>query len=387
MYGVVLVLILIIMGGAIAYIGDKLGSKVGKRKLSIFGLRPKHTSIIVTIITGILITSSTLAIMAITSENVRVALFGMEALNKQIHETEMNLTNVKQDLEIANQQRQQTLDELQKVVADYEAANQDLAKSQAQIEKLEQTKTSLEQAKAELDAKVSTLNEEQALLESDVERLNVLTARLNKGIQFVREGQVVYRAGEIIANAVLPYSEDENQRAKLLSDVMYKANQHVLERLGVKEEIEALWLSQAEFQEALDRLSAQGNKETVVRVIAAGNIIYGEPVRVQVQLYPNHRIYNRDDFVYSEVITVDKDTNAEQLVLDFLAKVNEKAIHKGVLPDPIRRTVGSMSGSQFYDIVNNIEALNGTVEISAYAGDEVNAAGPLRLNIYVKTVQ
>ena len=387
MYGVVLVLILIIMGGAIAYIGDKLGSKVGKRKLSIFGLRPKHTSIIVTIITGILITSSTLAIMAITSENVRVALFGMEALNKQIHETEMNLTNVKQDLEIANQQRQQTLDELQKVVADYEAANQDLAKSQAQIEKLEQTKTSLEQAKAELDAKVSTLNEEQALLESDVERLNVLTARLNKGIQFVREGQVVYRAGEIIANAVLPYSEDENQRAKLLSDVMYKANQHVLERLGAKEEIEALWISKAEFQEALDRLNAQGNKETVVRVIAAGNIIYGEPVRVQVQLYPNHRIYNRDDFVYSEVITVDKDTNAEQLVLDFLAKVNEKAIYKGVLPDPIRRTVGSMSGSQFYDIVNNIEALNGTVEISAYAGDEVNAAGPLRLNIYVKTVQ
>jgi len=56
-YGIVLIAVLAIMGGAIAYIGDKLGTRVGKRKLSIFGLRPKHTSIIVTIITGILIAS------------------------------------------------------------------------------------------------------------------------------------------------------------------------------------------------------------------------------------------------------------------------------------------------------------------------------------------
>lgn len=30
MYGIVLILVLIVMGGAIAYIGDKLGTKIAK---------------------------------------------------------------------------------------------------------------------------------------------------------------------------------------------------------------------------------------------------------------------------------------------------------------------------------------------------------------------
>ena len=53
MYGVVLIFVLVITGGAIAFIGDRLGTKVGKKKMSIFGLRPRHTSILVTIVTGV----------------------------------------------------------------------------------------------------------------------------------------------------------------------------------------------------------------------------------------------------------------------------------------------------------------------------------------------
>ena len=35
MYGIFLIAIIAVMGGAIAYIGDKLGTKVGKKKLTI----------------------------------------------------------------------------------------------------------------------------------------------------------------------------------------------------------------------------------------------------------------------------------------------------------------------------------------------------------------
>ena len=66
MYGLALIAIIAVMGGAIAYIGDKLGTKVGKKKLSIFGLRPKYTSVIVTIITGILISAATLGLLTPT---------------------------------------------------------------------------------------------------------------------------------------------------------------------------------------------------------------------------------------------------------------------------------------------------------------------------------
>ena len=49
MLGIIIVLVLMVMGGLIAFLGDKIGSKVGKKRLTLFGLRPKYTSIIVTI--------------------------------------------------------------------------------------------------------------------------------------------------------------------------------------------------------------------------------------------------------------------------------------------------------------------------------------------------
>lgn len=38
MFGLRLILILAVVGGLIAFIGDKLGSKIGKKKLSVFWL-------------------------------------------------------------------------------------------------------------------------------------------------------------------------------------------------------------------------------------------------------------------------------------------------------------------------------------------------------------
>ena len=39
MYGIVLIAALIVTGGAIAVIGDRVGSKVGKKKLSVRAIR------------------------------------------------------------------------------------------------------------------------------------------------------------------------------------------------------------------------------------------------------------------------------------------------------------------------------------------------------------
>ena len=52
--GVAIFLILMLMGGIIAFLGDKIGSKVGKKKMTLFGLRPRYTSIIVTIILSLI---------------------------------------------------------------------------------------------------------------------------------------------------------------------------------------------------------------------------------------------------------------------------------------------------------------------------------------------
>lgn len=66
--GIFMFLILIAMGGLIAFLGDRIGSKVGKKRMTLFGLRPKYTSVIVTIISGILISFFTIAVLAVVNE-------------------------------------------------------------------------------------------------------------------------------------------------------------------------------------------------------------------------------------------------------------------------------------------------------------------------------
>ena len=84
MFGLKFILLLILTGGIIAYVGDLLGRRVGRRRLTILGLRPKWTAIIITIISGILITLVTLAALSVVSENARDALFRMEKIKKQV---------------------------------------------------------------------------------------------------------------------------------------------------------------------------------------------------------------------------------------------------------------------------------------------------------------
>ena len=108
MSGILLITVLVITGGAIAFIGDRLGTKIGKKRLSILGLRPRHTSIIITIFTGIVITTLTFGVMAAASENVRTALFGMEKLNRTMAETAANLLNTQADLAAAKAEQEKT---------------------------------------------------------------------------------------------------------------------------------------------------------------------------------------------------------------------------------------------------------------------------------------
>lgn len=390
MYGIILILVLVTMGGGIAYIGDKLGTKVGKKKLSIFGLRPKHTSIIVTIITGILITSSTLAILTLASENVRVALFGMERLNQQIKESETNLKQITAQLEQVNLEREETVAALTKAQADYQAVSRDLAKSKQQIAQLEDTKNRLEETKAALNQRVASLSDERAILEADIGKLNVLTQKLSEGIQFVREGDILYRSGEIIANAVLSYDDDHNKITSAMAAIVQQANQNILDRLNIKEPLEAIWISQGEFEEAI-KVIDENDQDTIVRVVAAGNIIYGEPVRAHIELFANKLIYKENHLIYSEKFALgqqkDGTGEAEQIVLAFLKQVNITATKQGMIPDPLQGSVGVMNGAQFYDIVNKIESQSGFVQLTAYAADDTNAAGPLRLHIKVELLK
>jgi uncharacterized protein (DUF3084 family) len=75
--------LLVVMCGFIAYSGDLLGRRLGKRRLTLWGLRPRHTAIVVTVFTGMLIAGLSLAAMIGFSAGVRRAVIHGEALLRE----------------------------------------------------------------------------------------------------------------------------------------------------------------------------------------------------------------------------------------------------------------------------------------------------------------
>ncbi len=84
--GIGLILAITIVAGVIAYIGDRVGHQVGRKRLTLFGLRPKYTSTVVAVATGMLIALSVTLAALIGSSVVRTAFFRIGQLNAQINQ-------------------------------------------------------------------------------------------------------------------------------------------------------------------------------------------------------------------------------------------------------------------------------------------------------------
>ena len=399
MYGIMLIVVLVLTGGVIAFIGDRLGSKVGKKKLSLFGLRPRHTSILVTIITGILITTVTFGILAIASKDVRTALFGMNKLKAELNEKQSMLeeasgalVNVKNDLNT-------TKEEYAKSKKDLEETQEDLEIAQQAAELLRQEQVALQNRNQELWSDNQTLIEHnQSLaennqfllannesLKADNLELEKTNNDLQEGIENIRERPIIYRVGELLASGVIKKTDDPVKIQNDLNQIIVLANSKIIDRLGTEGSKDGVWIYPIEYQKAMDRLK-QAKGDTVIRLIVAANLVKGDPVLTELEMHPNRVVYQENEFVYQKIYNVPIDgSNSEMLISDFLRNVNMTAINNGILPNPLTGTVGVINGNQIYAIEKALAENRGKdVLISAFAASDTEVLGPLRLHIYLK---
>lgn len=403
-----MLIVLAVMGGLIAYLGDKIGSKVGKRKIKLMGLRPKYTSILVTIMTGISIAVVTLGVMSVLSENARVALFGMNKLRQQQHvleeqrdrllaeadklaremqekndllaDNELKLASQEEQLDGANDRLRLTLLDLEQVQAArddasaqlgivqtaFNQANADLATAQGEIEELEHTKAGLTKTVAALDERNRLLNE------------SMLT---------VREGTVLFRVGEVLSSSVLTAGQPQDETRSQLSGIMVNINNMIRQRLNITDEKAVLlYISPDEFERTVQELSNSPKSSKLIRVTAAGNIITGEPALVHVNVYDNNLVYNRGREVYTEYFTSEEiASGAELQLLHFLHNVNRSAQADGILPDPLSGNVGALTAVEMFDTISRMKAYGNTgLTLQAVTTQNIFTAGPLRIEIRVE---
>lgn len=371
MFGVALIFVIGITGGLIAFIGDRIGTRVGKRRMTLWGLRPRYTSIIITILTGILIAGSTMGLLTVISFDVRTALFGMEELKKEGRELAVEVELRTQELAVARA-------EIDKQNAEFAATNKRIVVISGELQTLQTDKRSL-------DERIAALNSAKDELQTDVDRLNELTANLRQGILTVREGTIVLRAGEVIALNLIQGGGSRAEVERRLTEYMQAANQRLRDKFQIEDpKLDLIYISRVHAEEVIAFLLTKP-EDIVLRLLSAGNVVVGEPVIGQFEVFPNRLVYAREAVVLSDKVDFGGDAKeAEQIVALFLRRVNEIAVQKGIIPDPLQGTVGVVSMEQYYEAVSRLRRFKGSVEISAVTSEDVFSAGPLRIVIQVR---
>lgn len=380
MVGIRLMIIMAIVGGFIAYLADHLGSKIGKKKMSVFGLRPKHTALLLTVLSGVLISLVSIGVVSVTSESARTALFGME--------------KIQAELKVLNSERDTATKALEAAKANVEKQNTKISELDIAIKSATDAKAKMESQLAGVNEKyisaqseVKSLSEAKESLSKEVGELEAATNRLRQGLINMREGQLYYRAGEVVYGAVLKGGMDEKINKDQLMWLLQNGNEAALQRLGSnkpEKPVQVLWISQDLVDEAL-RILNTSKGDYVCRLRTIANIMVGELVVCELEMAPNKLIYSSGTTVHSANFASNEGKSADALLIGFLGEVNHTAVAAGVLPDPVSGKVGNIDAESMVIATNAIKDCTGPFTLVAYARQDVYTAGPVTVGIRIKS--
>ncbi len=123
----ILIVFLILLGGLIAPFGDLLGTKIGKARFSILKLRPKKTATIITVITGGFISSISIGLLILVSEEFRQRLFvDIPFLQRTLDESKKALVPLQEErkkLESKIFQKEKELNQLKNNINEFRRGN------------------------------------------------------------------------------------------------------------------------------------------------------------------------------------------------------------------------------------------------------------------------
>lgn len=368
-----------VVGGLIAYIADKMGSKIGKKRMSVFGLRPKYTSILLTVLSGTMIAVLTIGVMAGASQSARTALFGMEKLQQELSLLNQEKETASAELDALKGKVEQ---QNQKITSLDEKIKESAAENDAMEAKLFQLNDMYSQAKSE----VNSLTQSKLQLTDEINDLEQVTETLRKGIINMREGQVYYRAGEVVFAGVMRGGLKHEENVIQMNWLLQNANEVALQRLGVQQteqSLQAIWIGKNTVDNALEALDkSKGNMLFRIRTVA--NIIVGELAVCDIEMVDNQFIYSDGSLIFSEQYNLSTDSpDYENVIMNFLSQVNHNAVKAGVLPDPMTGKVGSMDAATMIEVTNAMRKIKGKFILSAYAKGDITTAGPVRVKLEV----
>ena len=208
--GYILIAAIFILGGIIAAFGDRLGTKIGKARLRLFNLRPRQTAMIITVITGMLISALTLGILFGLSGSLRRGIFQLDDILKEKRQIKGELDQVRQEKQQVEQQLSQVKDEQIRAVDKLAAINLDFERSKQQVKEISSQAATLRQ---ELD---NLLGEREKRLQQ-LNQLQQQSQELQSQLQ--QKEQQIAAQDRVLAEKETRLQELEQQQQVLQTQV------------------------------------------------------------------------------------------------------------------------------------------------------------------------
>jgi uncharacterized protein (DUF3084 family) len=393
----VVAVLLILVGGGIAYAGDRIGSYVGKKRLSVFKLRPRDTARFFTISAGSIIALVSFFTLYGMNKNFQIALqHGVELINRN-----RELTRVNEGLSAAANQAQVQLG----------AAEVQRQTEQTQLQTVNSQLKTARTSVATADKKLMVLQTKLLADESQVTKLQqhalVLIAanaqasyRLNQEYSQLKnrsEGTLLYRSEQEVGRCVI----ESGQSIYAIRAQVYA----FLSRLGTEAKSGgALGVQIAPFGYKPSVVIGQsGNVNALAQVIhdspvgkvaviavALGNAYAGGQVIVRLHPYVDHLVIPEGTELAKLTIPIGDSQSLPRILSDLqslLETARSHAIRAGVIPvanPQIKQAeIGEVPFAELYQVADQIRNSNGPAVVIVTAQRDTYSSDPLALRFTV----
>lgn len=436
-----LALIIVLVSGLIAYVGDLVGRKMGRKRLTLLGLRPRHTAIVISVGVGMLIAALTLIATLAVNKGVREAFFTpLGQLKADLRQQRAAVQRTREELGDA---RRQTVDTRTLLTAEtgrlattntqlglslrqrdaiehrLRAERQQLARVQQEYMRVD---TDLRHAKSDLASARTRLQDyrEHLIEKSNSIRIQEDNKRaLEYAVsEFARIGfsPLSFTQGQEVMSGVLPAGSNAAERRAFLNTFYRSAERIVRQRsTELPKSANALvfyhiakdqlvHVTEKEAVELLaDRLATmKGQGGTIIRLTTANNVPVDGPAVIlidRIELFPVTVAYAVGTVVASTDITVTTQTStatilgslADTLLRDKLpSALRAKGMvsisrrfdpnHPDAMPDSAPAVV---SWADLMAAAEKARTYHGTVSLIARAHASITNYGPLSIDLDV----
>jgi uncharacterized protein (DUF3084 family) len=363
--GYILITVFLFLGGIIAVSGDRVGTKVGKARLTIFKLRPKQTATLVTLIVGTFLSASVLTVLFAASEQLRTGVFDLQKLQKKLSFTTDELAKVisqknyiQQQLETLRIEQSEAKEALLGInqsvkneLTKRSTAAQQIKKVQEQLEEVGGQKINLQKDVDVITRQISDLSTKQLVLEKQKKQLTTEIAQVNSRLQnMARQIINLQTSQRQTTNLQMPI-EVERQQSKVRElATQLRSNEKVLEQIAtqLRQQRQKLEVRKAQLQEKNRQFQAVGNE--LNDVISQQQLLNRQLTQLEKQLQDREqkmafidrevgnleREYQhfrqgdiailRNQVMTFDVVTVTETSPAQQIIGQLLDQANQTAL-------------------------------------------------------------